>query len=599
MAGRPGGGIPETDSVLSRIVAARLARYAEQFDDARVHEIRDSKPFWRFVVWASIFLGIAAFVAGMLLTGTAILVLGAAPAILALAVDRRTRPVSLSTPTVRAGVFHITFERHPVADGSYVVVPRNSMLIAARQSASVTAAKFPVLRQPKSVWERCESVIQTLASASPFLREDVKGDHAWAVPGEQSPIRETIPLFDVEWLAANQLSALVDDLSAVDQLDVNVPILAANDQVVQYLSADGIARPNDAPRYQKPVDELRAALGRLASQSAGDDWLLAAVDGISKQVAALAAARAASSCDVIQPAMRAIAEATKYNGFEFFCPTCNDRYTRDLSDRPVIEAADARPRERLNPSARVRLLADEPGWRCLVCEQDTLLPLVVPKLLAEVLQPAFDRLMTEHHGERLRTYNDVVNQKRQFANDAERDISAKKEAHGRHLGTLRASLAEHRARLEGAGQKLAVLKERLVSLEILSTSRVAQVYAYSDKLNADVAAGLRTFEERFSQRVNRIEGAATASMRKHASLAREEDQRRDAMMQQLVAASVRTAHNTGEVAAIQGAFAEKAGLNDPAPWNIAGQVERAASRAANTLAGGSEVDLARQRMAVR
>ena len=503
----------------------------------------------------------------------------------------------------RVAKVDLRFARLPFDSRSSVLLERSGVWPTQRLT-------YPRLRDPERLRRAHTAWVAASQRLPELLRETTKVTHHWGDIAELPPTGQTIDLYDNEGALVSATLEMAEALADVDAREVEVAALGPDSETATFLlarqadSTVASVRPlaSDADETRLVADLAGAVAGPETRQGADDlaieDWLRAAHANLVHRAQVIAAHRHSAIDRDLRGFVAEYSDLSHFSAFEFFCRRCNAEHLTSLARRRFLhgeESGHAAPD--LNRSAVMRYLPSRRTWKCILCRFEDAQPLALPRMLTEAFLPSFQRLLEEHHVERLTIYNDIANQKRSYANDGDRELAALRESHGQESRALRSRLGEIKATQEAARIRVASFGSLLAQQQLLETQRLREIEAATQEVEKRIKAAFAEFEQRYDRRMAGIQQQAVSDMTRFAELARAEEAAKMAVMQQIAANTELTAHSTAETAhyaretaVVQRAFAHRAGLDKPASWNLAGQLSYGLGNLRQALSGQSSLE---------
>ena len=225
--------------------------------------------------------------------------------------------------------------------------------------------------------------------------------------------------------------------------------------------------------------------------------------------------------------------AMNESAYNMYCPDCNGEILGLLENR-VYDVQSGEANEPLSFSANTRCVCDydENGgtvWRCLACENETYLPILVHKMLDELLLPAYDHLLNENQVERLRAHREARGKEIEYKASYRTENENAQLDHFRRMDGFSEEMERIRVDIQGENLALDSLSEVLTAYQLKQHEAMAGIQlnaAAVDQAIRDrtrrVLASVDAFKDR--------EMAALSDELRVLSIAQhEEDAKRDAV----------------------------------------------------------------------
>ena len=253
---------------------------------------------------------------------------------------------------------------------------------------------------------------------------------------------------------------------------------------------------------------------------------------------ALLEARSESLFEQVGPDCYQLGQQIGYAAFNFYCPHCNKEQQEDLLNRSYdVHGSHVHEPVRYSDTTRCLYRPEDDIWECRTCERVTEDPIPIHRMLDDVLFPAYDHLMQESKNERLRIHAKARDQERDLWEKAERQLD---EIHQEHMSGI-FSLSEEMERFEAdiAGEHAAIdsMKVLLEDYGETQDESVRQIAAFTQRVKEDVRERTQAVLSGIDAVKEQQMGAFQQEMNELSRAQRTEDQRRDRLLREV-------AHNT-------------------------------------------------------
>ena len=144
-----------------------------------------------------------------------------------------------------------------------------------------------------------------------------------------------------------------------------------------------------------------------------DKWSEELRDRIASDSIKLMSTRHQSLIKVVGNLYPRLGDIVNYSSYLFYCPFCHVEQLQQLisQDFNIFNQESILPVE-WDENARAYLVDwRTETWKCCSCERETNSPVPIHKLYTQVMFPAYESLLFEHEGERIRVYSELKNKK--------------------------------------------------------------------------------------------------------------------------------------------------------------------------------------------
>ncbi len=231
-------------------------------------------------------------------------------------------------------------------------------------------------------------------------------------------------------------------------------------------------------------------------------------------------------------------DKTSYN---YYCPSCNAKLIDHILNAEYKHSGEKDNRVVFPMNTRMELVDLELFlWKCPLCTTETREPYPRHKMEDELFTPVYDKLYEEHFKDRLNIYNQINDQKREYAEKAEvqfhqvlRESRTKRDELKSKIRTIQSDMSSDEVAIQS-------LNDLLVKYKRIAVEK-------SREIQADLANSKREIEIENERSKKRIDDAVAKakkdvdkSTKKYASLEREDQKKRDEVQKQIAQNTKRT-----------------------------------------------------------
>jgi hypothetical protein len=279
-----------------------------------------------------------------------------------------------------------------------------------------------------------------------------------------------------------------------------------------------------------------------------------------------------------------IIERASYN---YYCPDCNKELIEKLEKQDYAHNGKSDNRVFFPANTLMEMVELENNlWQCPLCNHKTSRPFAKHKMEDELFTPVYDKLYEENYLERLKVYNHINDEKRNFTEKAET--------------LFHQVIRESRTKVDQIKSKIRTVQSEISSDDIAVQDLNSILLKYKriakekfQQIEHDLVNHKKAIEEENQKSKKRIDKAVDEakknideSTKKYATLEREDQAKRDAIQQKIAANTAATANILHAMAKHDGTIKDKniigqaidwffdkkndSGLNSGEKWNHAG-----------------------------
>ena len=218
-----------------------------------------------------------------------------------------------------------------------------------------------------------------------------------------------------------------------------------------------------------------------------------------------------------------------------YCPYCNkEAYQQMMSGDYEHNGEDDGGRVSFKNNTKMMLSEGfSQTWKCPVCEQETQQPIQKHKLDDELFTPVYDKLYEEHFKDRLSIYNNINDQKRQYAEKASTQFHQVLRENRNKEDHIKSKIRNISAEINSEQEAINQLNDLLVKYERIDKDRAKEIERDIKKIKRDVEKENKKAKAEIKKTVNEARSKVDSSTTKYARLEREDQKQRDAVQKQM------------------------------------------------------------------
>ena len=265
----------------------------------------------------------------------------------------------------------------------------------------------------------------------------------------------------------------------------------------------------------------------------------------------LLSARDSSLGDQVPDECLDFTTAMNESAYNMYCPDCNGGLLALLENR-VYDVQSGEAYEPLGFSANTRCVCDydENGgtvWRCLACESETYLPILVHKMLDELLLPAYDHLLNENQVERLRAHRQARGKEIEYKASYRTENEKAQLDHFRRMDGFSEEMERITVDIQGENIALDSLGEVLAAYQLSQDESLSDIRRNAAAVDQDIRLRTRRVLNVVDAFKNREMAALSDELRTLSIAQREEDERRDAVQRGILESNKRQEERAQEL----------------------------------------------------
>jgi len=442
--------------------------------------------------------------------------------------------VSPDTKIVRAGQATLSFHATETPDGCLVQGPDS---VTALQSLS-----FPTIDRPEAVYEATESIEEEVAEI-PWVLDGSTAAYEAVVEDEIADYEGDVPLRGEEQALRGYFEVVENEFSSLDTIEVEVHSLeepALFDQLFPLLDEGGKAPDTDSSLHRLMEGPQGRKLETFA-RGWEQRWVRVNV--------ALLEARSESLFNQVGPDCYELGTQLGYSAFNFYCPHCNGEQQEELLERSYgVHDEEVHEPIRYSDTTRCVFLPEEEAWQCRTCERTTEDPIPIHRMLDDVLFPAYDHLMQENKNERLRIHSKARDQERELQEKAESELDSIRRKHMSEIFSLSEEMERFQADIAGEREAIESMEELLENYKVAQDESVKSIERFSQKVHDEIQARTEQVLDEVDAVKEREMEALAEELDELSKAQRIEDERRDALLNDIAENTERTADATERTA---------------------------------------------------
>ena len=265
----------------------------------------------------------------------------------------------------------------------------------------------------------------------------------------------------------------------------------------------------------------------------------------------LLSARDSSLGDQVPDECLDFTTAMNESAYNMYCPDCNGGILALLENR-VYDVQSGEANEPLSFSANTRCVCDydENGatvWRCLSCESETYIPILVHKMLDELLLPAYDHLLNENQVERLRAHRQARGKEIEYKASYRTEIEKAQLDHFRRMDGFSEEMERVTVDIQGENLALDSLREVLAAYQLKQHESLSDIRRNADAVDQEIRLRTQRVLNVVDSFKNREMAALSDELRTLSIAQREEDARRDAVQKGILEYAKKTSEGQREL----------------------------------------------------
>ena len=395
--------------------------------------------------------------------------------------------------------------------------------------------------------------------------------------------------FDFDNKYFNVLSSIQQDFSEINEYSENVPFVQ-DEGVLKYLTNNfNKLEKNSISEYTEKqkslLDIVSQAIGMTKDNSDIDEYLQVKYQSIEKNSEIMREIIKSLDQIIFKPFME-LNNITFSKNFNYYCPYCNDKLLIKIQhqDKFFDDQSDDNGIN-FNENTKMKYNLTSKKWHCSQCERETNIPIPIYKTYDECILPAYNILLMENYKERLQNYNNIYDQKTKYKNEAAKEIEQLNMNFRKERESIETKINEISAHINSNIKNLSQVESLMTRYNAISEERLQEVDAHTRTLKQDIVG---ENEKAISESRSFVEAQSReleSQMENFAQLAKEEDVKKMALMQNMADGIQKTADNTSSIAddtknmrEIEEVRAERSGMNKKQGFRGVGKREREKER---------------------
>ncbi len=240
----------------------------------------------------------------------------------------------------------------------------------------------------------------------------------------------------------------------------------------------------------------------------------------------------------------------------YYCPHCNEEALHQIESGDYLHNDNNQSgKVEFNGNTRMQLIDIESlRWKCPLCGKETNEPIARNKLDDELFTPVYDKLYEENFKERLKIYNDINDQKRQYAEKASTQFHQVLRESRSKEDQIKSQIRSISAEISAEQSSVAQLNDMLVKYEQINRQRSREIEADINNIKKDVKKENEKAKREINETVESAKKDISETTKKYAALEREDQAKRDAVQRQM-------AEDTRKMREVEEVRAERDGMN--------------------------------------
>lgn len=219
--------------------------------------------------------------------------------------------------------------------------------------------------------------------------------------------------------------------------------------------------------------------------------------------------------------------------YNFYCPTCNSEFLENVLN-PDYSYDKNESHVRLIENTLLELVDKvDQKWKCNACNETTEEPIRRNKLDEDSLIPAYDRLMEEHHKERLAIYSHIADEKRKYQERADTEFHAVLRENRAQIDQVKSKLRSVSAEVNSEEVAIARLKEILIKYDQIAEHRSSEIDSEIRALKEQIASDTEHAKGDIQNVLNDIMKDIDEKSKQYAKMEAVEQRQRDKVQQEI------------------------------------------------------------------
>lgn len=484
----------------------------------------------------------------------------------------------LDTRITKAGLIYLPITKFTFQDQS-VVIDRSGLIES-------TEFNYPnlLIENIPLVVKNYDNLNHLVRTMPPLLSSDKKTELQRSFDSIE---KNNIQIFSQEIDYLDYIKHLDELYKTINEFNITLPVFEKNDPLLSFFEEETISDPGNDLVYEELTlgmieNDLQQITGIVEVETNKKHEELHDIDELTSEIVKFLSDSSLRWDYVLNKSLSKINIENSFlfsqylgqSSYNYYCPTCNQESIEKLQVSDFDHNNDQDKRVTFPGNTIVRIVDVENRiWKCPLCDQKTEQPFPVHKMLDELFNKVYDNLYEENYKERLAVYNKINDEKRKYIEKAENQFHQVRREIRSSNDSIKSKIRSLSAELTADQQSIQSLSDLMLKYKRISEERVRnfqndimQIKKEIDEESNKAKAELTSVVEGAKQRISE-------DLAQQALLARIDQEKRDAVQrdiannaQQIVNNTQKNADNTGLIADIELARAEKEGLRDKPLW---------------------------------
>lgn len=204
-------------------------------------------------------------------------------------------------------------------------------------------------------------------------------------------------------------------------------------------------------------------------------------------------------------------------GYNYYCPDCNKNFFQMKNNFEDFSFDD---------NSRMNLLSSE-QWECPLCGLKTTKPIIVDKILDEVIHPVVRLLMLENKNERLRIYSDIENKKGDLKISNENNIEQIFQRNRSEIEQIQTDIRKVQSEVNQEHTSMKFIADILESSKKLSDERMRSLRQDINQIKSEALDSADNAIKQFNAAIDLYKERSMRELESNVRLARELEEKRD------------------------------------------------------------------------